>query len=51
MDNMSALVQVMAWHWTGSEPITDPMRTQIYNTHDAINYLIDPWEMQLLTLN
>ena len=28
IDNMSALVQVMAWHWTGDKPLSEPMRTE-----------------------
>ena len=28
---MSVLVQVMAWHLTGTKPLTDPMLTHIYD--------------------
>ena len=32
MNNWSALVQTMDWHWMGKEPLPEPMLTQI---HDA----------------
>ena len=25
IDNKPALVQVMAWHWTGDKPLSEPM--------------------------
>ena len=28
--NMSALVQIMAWHWTGHKPLSNPMMTHLY---------------------
>ena len=33
IDNKSTLVQVMAWHWTGIEPLLEPMLTKFTNTH------------------
>ena len=36
IDNKSALVQVMAWPWTGAKRIPEPMMTQYtdeYNQH------------------
>ena len=29
IDNKPALVQVMAWHWTGEKPLSLPMVTQL----------------------
>ena len=28
VDNKPALVLVMAWHWTGDKPLSEPMLTQ-----------------------
>ena len=28
IDNKPALVQVMAWHWTGGKPLHEPMMAQ-----------------------
>ena len=33
IDNESALVQVMAWHWTGDKPLTEPMLTWFTDAH------------------
>ena len=33
IDNMPALVQVMAWHQTGAKPLPEPMLTQSTDTH------------------
>ena len=27
IDNKSALIQVMAWHWTGDKPLPEPVLT------------------------
>ena len=38
IDNTSALVQVMGWHWTGDKPLPEPMMTQFsdpYMRHPA----------------
>ena len=32
IDNMSVLIQVMAWHQTGNEPLSYPMMTQFTDT-------------------
>ena len=29
IDNKSALIQVMAWHWSGDKPLPEPMLTQL----------------------
>ena len=29
IDNMWALVQVMAWHWIGDKPLPEPMLTEM----------------------
>ena len=29
IENTPALVQVMAWRWTGNKPLSEPMLTQI----------------------
>ena len=29
IDNISALVQVMAWHWIGDKPAFEPMINQV----------------------
>ena len=31
MENISSLVQVMAWRWTGNQPLPKPMMTQLHN--------------------
>ena len=31
IDNKSALVQVMAWHWIGGKPLPEAMMTQFTN--------------------
>ena len=33
IDNMSALVQVMAWHLTDDKPLHEAMMTQLTNTY------------------
>ena len=33
IDNKPALVQVMAWRWTGDEPLPEPMMTQFTDTY------------------
>ena len=33
IDNKPALVQVMAWHWTGNKPLPEPMLTQLIHTY------------------
>ena len=38
IDNKPALVQVMAWHWTGDKPLSEPMMAQFndaYMRHTA----------------
>ena len=32
IDNKSALLQVMAWHWTGDKPLPEPVLTQFTDT-------------------
>ena len=36
--NRSALVQVMAWHWTGDKPISEPMLTQFTDAYAALGW-------------
>ena len=31
--HLSTLMQIMVWHWTGKEPLCEPMMTQITNTY------------------
>ena len=33
IDNESALVQVMAWRWTGDKPLPEPMMTQFTDAY------------------
>ena len=33
IDNKAALVQVMAWSWTGDKPLPEPMLTQFTNAY------------------
>ena len=33
IDNKPALVQVMAWHWTGDKPLPEPMMTQFTDAY------------------
>ena len=33
IDNKPALVQVMAWHWTGAKPLTELMLTQFTDAY------------------
>ena len=33
IDNMLALVEIMAWHGTGTEPLSDPMMTQFTDAY------------------
>ena len=33
IDNKPALVQVMAWHWTGDKPLPETMMTQFIDTY------------------
>ena len=33
IDNMPALVQVMAWHLTGDKPLPEPMMTQFTDAY------------------
>ena len=33
IDNKAALVQVMAWHWTGDKPLSEPMLTQFTDAY------------------
>ena len=33
IDNNPALVQVVAWHWTGDKPLPEPMMTQFTNAY------------------
>ena len=33
IDNKSALVQVMAWRWTGDKPLTEAMLTQFTDAY------------------
>ena len=38
IDNKSALVQIMAWRWTGDKPVSEPMMayfTYAYMPHSA----------------
>ena len=32
-DNKPALIQVMAWHWTGNKPLPGPMMTQVIDAY------------------
>ena len=51
INNNPALVQVMAWHPTGDEPLPDQMLTQFTNIYVALGgdelKLIGSWEMWL----
>ena len=33
VDNKPALVQVMAWRWTGDKPLSEPMLTQLIEAY------------------
>ena len=33
VDNTAALIQVMAWRWTGDKPLPEPMLTQFTDTY------------------
>ena len=33
IDNKLALVQVVAWRWTGDKPLSEPMLTQFTGTY------------------
>ena len=33
IDNKPALVRVMAWHWIGDKPLSEPMLTQFTNVY------------------
>ena len=33
IDNKTALVQVMAWHWTVDKPLSEPMVAQFTDTY------------------
>ena len=33
IDNKQALVQVMAWHWIGDNPLSEPMLTQFTDAY------------------
>ena len=33
IDNKPALVQVMAWRWTGDKPLPEPMMTQFTDAY------------------
>ena len=33
IDNKWALVQVMAWRWTGDKPLSEPMLTQFTDAY------------------
>ena len=33
IDNKPALVQVMAWHWTGNKPLSEPMLIWFTDTY------------------
>ena len=35
-DNKSALVQVMAWHWTGNKPLPEPVMTHFTEAYVSI---------------
>ena len=36
IDNISALVQVMCWRWTGYKPLPEPMMTKFYNNYKLV---------------
>ena len=36
MDNKPALVQVIAWCWTGDKPLPEPMMTQFIDIYAAL---------------
>ena len=33
IDNNSALVDVMAWHWTGDKPLYEPMKNKFTDAY------------------
>ena len=33
IDNTPGLVQVMAWHWIGDKPLSEPMLTRFTDTY------------------
>ena len=33
VDNKPALVHVMAWHWTGNKPLSEPKTTQFIDAY------------------
>ena len=49
IDNISALVQIMAWHRTGDKPLSEPMVTEFGDTYVCVSryqWLMEPlWRM------
>ena len=37
ISNIPALVQVMAWHWPGAEPLSEPMIVDCFTRHQWVN--------------
>ena len=33
INNIPALVRIMAWRWTGDKPLSEPMMTQFNNAY------------------
>ena len=37
IDNKSELIQVMAWHWTGNKPLSEPAMTHFPDAYGCFN--------------
>ena len=46
INNIQALFQIMAWHWPGDKPLSQPMLTQFTDTYDWPWLLASPGHQQ-----